>query len=142
MTSTDRLAAFIAEYDLYDREVISISDRADHGMNLLLELGHCDDPQRNREDMSYRLSLDFAPGHLVVSEGAIQPSFQPFGGEVLEYKMKDDALSVLIVWYPSDRGTVRWTSLRILDAPRRMEETQVPLDGPNGVSNGDGPDRR
>ena len=80
MTSANRLAAFMDQYDLYDRDVVSISPCADQGMNLLLDLGHCDDPQRNREDMSYRLSLDFAPGDLVVSEGPVHPSFQPFGG--------------------------------------------------------------
>lgn len=142
MTSANRLAAFMDQYDLYDRAVISISDRADQGMNLLLELGHCDDPQRDREDISYRLSLDFAPGDLVVSEGPVHPPFHPFWGEIVDHGMQDDALSILIEWYPIDRGTARWTSLRILDAPRRIEETQVPLDGSDGVSNGDDPDRR
>lgn len=101
---------FFGQYDLFDRFVESV-DVSESGIKIVLDMYHCDDPERNEDGKDYILSINFPPGAMRQAEDPIPNSKDILGGTILEYKKTNDAIVMGIEWRLRQDMGHAWTKL-------------------------------
>ncbi len=119
---TGALRDFVAACDLFDRGVDAITRDGAGRVRIVLEMFHCDDPERADESKTYRRTLTFRPQDVVPVEGRLWHEGPGWLGTVLDFEAEGNAQRMGIEWRRVGSDASTWTALPLRGAPVAVHE--------------------
>ena len=116
---------FVRTSDLYDKGVVSARQIEGGNIEIIFDLFHCDDPERDDETKRYLLKAIFSNSAVDIHEGDLFRSGERISGQILKLDFENSTIFMGIEWIDYSTRLETWCELAISEPPLSLEETLI-----------------